>query len=147
MKWARRVALLLHDQLYRSLQLGLDDSVCAYFKRLIDIPPGETTLVYVLFAHTGYYIGKANDFRQDGTRLGFCSRGCEHLRALLRPRTREGGCPRYVLLRKALGSVGLVPVNRVATELRAESIESTLIYMLMPPCNRADKLEEMRRLK
>eukprot|EP00959_Pyramimonas_sp_CCMP1952_P369860 7746457-Pyramimonas_sp.AAC.1 len=88
------------------------------------------------------YIGKANVSRV-GLTSGVAARCCEHYRAFVCMADRDASLPRYSHIRRALGSVALMPFNWVQSESRGLAIESALIRMLAPRCNGAD-LEALR---
>ena len=63
--------------------------------------------VYILFSHSGWYVGKANLSRQAcvGPQPGMLARCMAHLRAALACQMRDGALPRYALLKKSLWSL------------------------------------------
>ena len=93
--------------------------------------------VYCLFGHAGSYIGKSLGQRLSGHH-GLAARFGEHLRALLRPGSSEGMKGRYRILRRSLGSVGIIPIAHLPTEGRALAAESLLIRYAKPCGNQAD---------
>ena len=78
----------------------------------------DESTVYVLWSTSSSYIGKANITRRCVT-PGLPARLREHLRALIRPVSREGRLPRYSGLRKTLGSLAFLPIAVCADEARA----------------------------
>ena len=99
---------------------------------------GGVSSVYVVFSHSGLYVGKANVLRAAGQRPGIPERFIEHMVGLLFPRSRDGSLPRYKVLRQTLGSIGMLPLTVVASEPHALSLERALINTEKPNCNGAD---------
>ena len=96
-------------------------------------PHAMSSSVYVLFGHSGLYLGKANLARgaQDTPWIpGLASRCVEHMVGLFVAGSRDGTLPRYKALRPAAASVSYLPIQLFDTEARALNVEKILIQAL-----------------
>eukprot|EP00971_Amphidinium_carterae_P047117 927749-Amphidinium_carterae.2 len=135
-RWCSRVCQCMSPGLAQALQDGRKEALCWLRGAVGGSMPG-TTLHYVLWNRSTYYIGKTNMWRQHVT--GFHARCIEHMRAFLVCGSREGQKPRYKLLRRAgARHVRMMPVSSWASKSRALAAEAMLINMLGPPCNQMD---------
>ena len=101
----------------------------------------EGAFVYIMFSHSGSYIGKANATRQSkarGAHLGFVERTLEHTAGMVFPQTASGKLPRYKVLRSSMGSFCVMPLQLLGTEVQALACERALIRSTKPMCNGAD---------
>ena len=108
---------------------------------------GPGSSVYVLFTHSGWYIGKANLARQWAgvPSPGLQARCIEHARAIMTTQTRDSALARYAELRKSVGSLSFLPILVCQHEVQALAMESLLIRMLAPSGNRADQVQVSAR--
>ena len=138
-RWAARVFRCLPSFAVKELVRPGSDWE-AWARRSIEAPTSGHAMVYALFSHSSLYIGKTDSVRQ-GRMIGpgMAMRLTEHLRALCRPTTREGRLPRYVSLRRSLGSVSFLPIACLETASRAFALEGLLIRTLKPMANAADE--------
>lgn len=101
-------------------------------------PPAHDGVVYVLFSTKSYYLGKTMGI-QSGV-LGPVKRALDHVRAIMRPKCRE-----WRVFCRGMLTLGYFPVTLTETENRAKAIASTLVSMLSPPANVADREADCTR--
>eukprot|EP00971_Amphidinium_carterae_P281147 5582238-Amphidinium_carterae.1 len=147
-KWMVRVArqlppLALEELLYRPRLL-------AFWWRCVGdrIREQDAAFTYTLWTRHCLYIGKTNWRRHDGTN-GLQARLAEHVRGFLAPESRDGGLPRYRLLRRSgVGTLRFNPSQLWQSSARALAAESVAILLEHPECNVSDmrKVEQMRAM-
>ena len=126
-----------------SCMQGVSTMSFEWFLSVVRLINGQSpgTSIYLLFGHSGLYIGKANIHRRSpgGQAIpGIPARLVEHMVALTFPKSRDGSLARYAALRPAFASVSFLPVFSCPSEDRALAIERALISAMKPNCNRAD---------
>ncbi len=113
-----------------------------WFTSVVEILNGQggVSCVYLLFGFSGTYVGKANLKRisKGASRPGVADRCVEHMTALTFPKSRDGGLPRYRVLRQAFATVVFLPLLTFQSELQCLSAERALINAMAPICNGAD---------
>ena len=113
-----------------------------WFTSVVEILNGQggVSCVYLLFGFSGTYVGKANLKRisKGVSRPGVADRCVEHMTALTFPKSRDGGLPRYRVLRQAFATVVFLPLLAFQSELQCLSAERALINAMAPICNGAD---------
>ena len=67
--------------------------------------------VHCMFGHSGLYVGKAKRCRSGKAPFGLTMRCVEHLVGLFFAKSKDGGLPRYKVLRRSVVSASFLPIQ------------------------------------
>ena len=144
-RWAVRVLQAAPP----AVQRGISDPGGEWQTQMVRLlgTAGPGSSVYVLFSHSGWYVGKANLARQWAgiPSPGLQARCIEHARAVMTTKTRDSALARYAELRKSLGSLSFLPNLICHHEVQALAMEALIIKALAPSANRADQIQASAR--
>ena len=144
--WCRKIGHALLPSWYEGIPSGDPQ----FYEHIASLISGGIfaagAVAYALFTKRTFYAGKAAVMRSAG-RLGLPARVGEHLRCLLRPRSRDAQKPRCKLL-AAIGILSLrwLPLIACLSVSMALAAETIVIDSLEPDANRQDEKTE-RRMK